>query len=279
MAWLKNNAEKLFIICVNTAGPILKKRGIRVDIHAAMDAQNIVAEDIFHSDVNHLLLSPFARPEIIEKTNAPFTLLALQSPLTEWMLTAPFLPNAASAGSVTVTLLDYLFTTSNNPVYLLGGDMEFSGSRYYARGTYREEKLLERCDRFNSFVTLLLNWQQEEKNMGQKENPRLKDERDWLKMQAASENKLFIPPPQPGWWQKEAAPPEPENTRHRIQFTEPDKQLVNKWLREQSELFRLARQEKKTTEGWRKFCFWLKQIFDEPDEELEKWDELLVNSL
>ncbi|MFP4687927.1 MAG: 6-hydroxymethylpterin diphosphokinase MptE-like protein [bacterium] len=277
LSWLKKNTEDLFIICVNTAGPILKKHRINVDIHVAMDARDVIAEDIFYSKVNHLLLSPFVKPEIIGNNHFSFSLLALQSPLTEWMLSAPFLPRGVSAGSVTVTVLDYLLNSTEQPVFLLGGDMEVSGNRYYARGTHREDKLVTRCSRFDSLPGLFLNWQHLEKNMGQQENPRLKDEREWLNMQAVNKNRLFIPPPRPRWWQGTKQLPRPQKSGGRVTFEKINPDILEFWLKKQATLLGKARMGKKTSPGWKKFCFWINQICENPEEELNSWENLLQN--
>jgi len=273
--WLKTNRDKLTVISVNTAGPILKKHGIKADFHAAADSKSVVAEDLRHSNINNLFASPFLSPGILGEQTVNFSLLALKSPLCNWLQEADFLTSATAAGSVTVTVIDMLLNNCPGNIYLLGGDMEFKGNRYYARGTWREEKLLQKTNRFCSYLQAFLEWQWKSKNRQQEENPRLEDERNWLKNQGTQKDRLFIPPPLPSWWEGEQAPELLENPPQKIKLEPVDKNKITSWFQGQLHQFQEAKKGKETRVEWKKFIHWINKICESPQEELNNWQELL----
>ncbi len=276
LEWLRTNREQLLVIAVNTAGPVLKKRGIQADLHVAVDAKEIIREDLQHSNVSRLLLSPFVPPEIGHFTEVPVSLFGLQSPLTGWLTTAPFLPRANAGGSVTTTSLNLLLQTPAEKIYLLGGDMEFKGQWYYARGTWREEKLLQSVNRFQPFAQAVIEWQKEVKNLNKEENPRLKDEREWFNQLSQQKERLAIPPPVPSWWEGKLAPDSLSgNKRTELKFTNLSKNQLKKWLTTQLKQLRSCSPSDRPQTEWEKFYFWLENITDNPGEEFSRWQDLL----
>ena len=273
--WLQKNRDKLTVISVNTAGPVLKKHGIKADFHAAADSKQVVKEDLRHSEVHNLLVSPYLNPGIIGEGAASCSILALESPLCGWLRSADFFTGATSAGSVTVTVIDMLLNNCPGNIYLLGGDMEFSGDRYYARGTWREEKLLQKTSRFCSYLQAFLEWQWKSKNRQQEENPRLEDERNWLKNQGTQKDRLFIPPPLPSWWEGEQAPELLENPPQKIKLEPVDKNKITSWFQGQLHQFQEAKKGKETRVEWKKFIHWINKFGESPQEELNNWQELL----
>ena len=277
--WLRHNREQLYLITVNTAGPVLKKRGVKSDLHAAVDYQKIVHEDLQHSAPERLLLSPFVPPEIIENIKLPISLLALRSPLSSWLTSANFLLNASAGGTVTATVVDLLTRTPANRIFLLGADMQVQGSRYYARGTWREEKLLHQTSRFRTFPQALFEWEADKKLNGGS-NPRLKDEREWLNRLGTHGDKLAMPEPTPDWWQGDVAdellPQAPEPS---MQYFQPPQTTIHDWLQEQYRQFEDHLNDTEVSPNWQNFFYWVNRICEEPNRELENWRSTLESLL
>ncbi|GEM_PF-7091601 len=280
--WLRRNRKHLYLITVNTAGPVLEKRGISSDLHVAVDYQKIVYEDLQHSNPNRLLLSPFVPPEIIENIRIPTSLLALRSPLSGWLTSANFLLNANAGGTVTATLVDLLTRTPARRVFLLGADMQVKKNRYYARGTWREERLLHKTSRFRTFTQAVFEWEDSKKLNGGS-NPRLKDEREWLNRLGIHGDTLAMPEPTPDWWEGDVADKQLQSAHNtQMKYFQPPASTIRPWLQKQYCQFEDQMDGKKSDPQWEKFFYWVNRICPKPELELANWRstfESLLNDL
>lgn len=268
LGWLRKNQERLNVAAINTAGPILAKAGIEVDLHFAADADATVYEDLKNSRLKHLLVSPAVDPQIIRQLEVPFTLLVLTSPFTDWMFSAPFLARGAASSAASPTLVKWLLEKPVEGIYLLGMDLEGHKGRYYARGTHREELALKKLNRFFT----LPEWHQQRiKREYSGRHSQLEAQQQWLEFLSQQVDGLRAVEPVPAWWAGEPAPSRIEQSRSELQFERPKKEAVKEWLQEQYKYFRALRTGGRSNRAWQRFLVWLKELQTDWEAEYERW--------
>lgn len=270
MDWLKENRDSLLVVSGNTAGPILDKHDVRVDVHVAVDANEPVVDDLRHSRVNHLMISPFVDPEVGNNGNTATTMLGVQTPLTEWLRTADFLPPVYPGGAISATMLNWFASKTTKRIFLLGCDMAFRFGRYYARGTHREDHALDRLNRFNS----LPHWHLKKYRESNGEDS-LENERDWFVEQSRDNERLAVPTCPPSWWEGnlEDQPLSDHNTQ--LSVTRPDPETVNQWFAQQYDQLDQLLAGRKASKAWTTFQYWVEEISEQPQEELEAWRDTM----
>ncbi len=283
LPWLQRNRDKLTVVAVNTAGPVLHKNRIQCDLCVAVDPHPLIYEDLVHSGNPPLLLGPFVDPRITEKLEQPAGLIALDSPLTEWLQSASFLPRMRPGGTVTATLAEYFSRTATGRIFLLGNDMSSTPGRYYAGGSWRVEKLLQKLTRFAGYSNLRHSWDKA-KRQGQNADSSFARERDWFNRFAAqtAPDCFSIPPPAPDWWNGALAPEtltgKPQDG---LTFFQPASSTLRGWLSARLSSLEKLRAGCTSAEDWEKFEFWIRQLLKEPEAELTAWqnsfEELLSN--
>ncbi len=271
--WLRTNREHLPLLAGNTIGPALCKRRLEPDALVAVDARAVVYEDLLRSPRSHLILSPFVDPRVLDELHrsqgCSFTLLAVNTPITRWMAEAPFLNAVEPGGSITSTLVHWLLQNDAERLYLLGCDLEVTGGRYYARGTWREEKALRRLNRFNT----LPGWHLMKKRETAAGAEGLKRERSWLLERCQQTDTLRVPPPVPSWWEGSGAPGEIQGTFSGFETRPTPLDVVHEWSVRQREALRGLIRGRNVPEGWQRFATWVKRICPEPRREYERWEQ------
>ncbi len=268
LPWLRKNREHLNVVAINTAGPILAKANVEVDLHFAADADEKVYEDLAASQLNHLLVSPAVNPAVVHELDVPFTLMVLTSPFTDWMFGAPFLTRGAASSAASPTLVKWLLDKPVSNIYLLGMDLESRRGRYYARGTGREEKVREKLNRFYT----LPGWHQEKiKREYSGRHSQLETQQRWLEFLGQQFETIQAVKPEPRWWSGNPAPDNPEGQAEKFCFKSPDEHTTKKWLHKQYEYFRALRSGGETTRAWQRYLFWLKELITDWEKEYERW--------
>lgn len=270
--WLRENQEGLLVIVGNTAGPILKNHDptIKADFHSAVDANRPVGQDLLNSDINHLWSSPFLHPEALRQNQDHLSILAIQTPVTEWLCTADFLPTILPGGAISATILRWLHDKTGQPLYMLGCDMEIRNGRYYARGTHREQQQLSRLSRFYS----LPQWHLIDKLKEKSEDP-LSGERAWFVEQSLDHKRLKIPMAPPSWWDGNVDGDLLEPCKSEMEHQTVDVKEIHLWFQHQYEQFHSGLAGRKTTPEWELFFQWNELILDEPGRELKQWKKQL----
>jgi hypothetical protein len=264
--WLKRHQQELIILCGNTTGPILRHHGIEADTHVAVDANEPVVEDLGASKLNHLMISPFVDPAVTDRHTVGHTLLGTETPLTEWLVTADFIPTVQPGGAISATMVKWLSDRTDQRQFLLGCDMEAREGRYYARGTVREYQALSKLNRFQT----LPGWHFD-KAQSKGGDHSLRNEREWFIEQSRSMENLVVPKCPPTWWEGDVEEGVSGDTAPPLSFQEPDSGVVRDWVQNQFEQINGLIHGRSTTDAWSRFKYWTDRIVEDSDRELDRW--------
>jgi hypothetical protein len=163
--------DKALIVSVDTAAPVLMKRGISPHIVMTLDAQRysikhftgykdnkpaLLADLVSYPGV----LSRWTGRKIISSTakfhsNADGTARRESTPFVDWLerYTNP-VGDIQSGGSVATSAFDLLLALGCDPIILIGQDLAYTGREIHTRGTYHNDEWLPLSNRLVSLDSI-----------------------------------------------------------------------------------------------------------------------------
>ncbi|MDY6969943.1 MAG: 6-hydroxymethylpterin diphosphokinase MptE-like protein [Spirochaetota bacterium] len=156
--FIRKNQDKAIIIAVDTSYKILIKNGIEPHFCVSVDPQ-VVNARYFEGDIKGktiLIADPTVHPSVFHlfKGNTAITGMAFQ--MMKWIeeITGER-GELAFGGSVSTNAYDFAKRIGASPVVLVGQDLAFTSNMAHARGSYLDDQVYLRINRF--YNELMLN--------------------------------------------------------------------------------------------------------------------------
>jgi hypothetical protein len=153
-------ARQVFIICSDTALPVLLQNNIEPDTVVSIDCQHISYYHFFactrHKLQNIPLVLDIASPPLLSRFSPSPLYFSGGHPLAQYVSSnwRPFLTLDTSGGNVTYTCLSLAQRLGAQRITLFGADFSYVNSRTYARGTYIYPYFEKRQNRFTTLESL-----------------------------------------------------------------------------------------------------------------------------
>lgn len=153
MEFIRENREKAIIIAVDTSYKILRKNGIDPHFCLTVDPQ-LVNSRYFEGDTECetiLVADPTVNPSTFRLTELKVAVLSMAFDMMKWVedITSPK-GELAYGGSVTTNAYDFAKRIGASPVVLIGQDLAFTNGLAHARGSYLDELVHLRINRFSN---------------------------------------------------------------------------------------------------------------------------------
>ncbi|MBN2039363.1 MAG: motility associated factor glycosyltransferase family protein [Spirochaetes bacterium] len=151
LEFIKDNQDRIIIICVDTSYRILQRNGISPHFCLTVDPQIINAryfEDCtFENTV--FVTDPAVHPSVFRLINGRISTVGMAFDMMKWVeeFTGPK-GELAYGGSVTTNAYDFAKRIGASPVIMAGQDLAFTDRLAHARGSYLDEEVHLRTDRF-----------------------------------------------------------------------------------------------------------------------------------
>jgi len=154
-------ARQVFVICSDTALPVLLQNDIEPDTVVSIDCQHI---SYYHFLVckksklqNIPLVLDIASPPLLSRFSSSPLYFSGGHPLAQYISSnwRPFLNLDTSGGNVTHACLSLAQRLGAQRITLFGADFSYVNSRTYARGTYIYPYFEKRQNRFTALESLL----------------------------------------------------------------------------------------------------------------------------
>lgn len=159
LPYIKSYQEKAFIVCVDTAFPVLTDYGIAVDFIVTVDPQ----EDSFRHFDRHLssrngvlICTPTACSQVIEKYQGPKLVVIKKDQALLASVETDLMNKGITigGGSVSCIGLDILINFKVNPIIFIGMDFSFPYMKAYSSNAADTKQLLTRLNKFNTLEML-----------------------------------------------------------------------------------------------------------------------------
>lgn len=172
--FLADMRDRALMVAVDTAVPVLRKRGIVPHLVMTLDAQKysikhfmglresaaaLVADLVCYPPV----MRSYRGPRIVSTTSKYYTsaggeLKREMTPLMEWVegLAGP-VGDIQSGGSVATSAFDLLLNLGCSPIILVGQDLAYTGREIHCSGTHHNDEWLPRYTRFYNLDTINQN--------------------------------------------------------------------------------------------------------------------------
>jgi hypothetical protein len=153
-------ARQIFIICSDTALPVLLQNDIEPDTVVSIDCQHISYYHFFACTRRKLqnipLILDIASPPLLSRFSPSPLYFSGGHPLAQYVSSnwRPFLTLDTSGGNVTYTCLSLAQRLGAQRITLFGADFSYVNSRTYARGTYIYPYFEKRQNRFTTLESL-----------------------------------------------------------------------------------------------------------------------------
>ena len=182
-----------FVICTDTAFPVLVKNGIEADAVVSIDCQHIGYYHFIGSNVKTPLVLDIASPPLLSGFGHPIFFSSshpLARYISGWMALAYL---DTSGGNVTYACLSFAEYLQAEKIVLYGADFSYVNSRTYAKGTYIYPFFERRQTRFITQETQLSKFlyrnpflPEESKNQTYQETEQLRFYREKFEKKAAA---------------------------------------------------------------------------------------------
>ena len=136
---LAESKHRTFIICSDTALPVLLHNHIKPDVVVSIDCQHISHYHFFGCDLRNIpLVLDITSPPLLASLAPSAVFFSGGHPLASYISRhwRSLPPLDTSGGNVTYACLSLAETLGARSVTLFGADFSYVGSRTYARGTY-----------------------------------------------------------------------------------------------------------------------------------------------
>jgi len=150
---LKEMQNKAVIIAVDTALKLLIKEGIEPHFCVAVDPQVINARYFEDLEITKTILihEPAVHPSVLRFFKGRTITAGIAFNLLKWIeKMSDTKGEITHGGSVSTNAYDFAYRCGFSPIYLTGQDMGFTDNLAHARGSYLDEQIFLRVDRFNT---------------------------------------------------------------------------------------------------------------------------------
>lgn len=153
--FIKASSKKAIIIAVDTSYRILKKHGIEPHFCVTVDPQIINAR-YFEGDTDGrtiLITDPTVHPSVFRLYRGNKALIGVAFEMMKWIeKIIGDNGELAYGGSVSTNAYDFAKRVGASPIVLLGQDLSFTRGLAHARGSYLDEEVQLRTDRFYNML-------------------------------------------------------------------------------------------------------------------------------
>ncbi len=171
---LEKMRDRALVVAVDTAAPVLQKRGIIPHLIMTLDAQKysikhfmglrergaaLLADLVCYPPV----LRSYRGPRIVSTTSKYYTsaggeLKREMTPIMDWVeMHAGLVGDIQSGGSVATSAFDLLLNLGCSPIILVGQDLAYTGREIHCSGTHHNDEWLPRYTRFYNLDTINQN--------------------------------------------------------------------------------------------------------------------------
>lgn len=151
--FIRENMHRALIVAVDTSYKILLDNGIVPHFCIAVDPQIINARYLegIGETTTVLVADPTVHPSIPRFFKGPMVMTGVAFDMMKWIESAlPPRGELAHGGSVSTNAYDFARQTGASPVILVGQDLSFTSGLAHARGSYLDEQMYKRVNRFNT---------------------------------------------------------------------------------------------------------------------------------
>ncbi len=151
--FIRENMHRSLIVAVDTSYKILLDNGIVPHFCIAVDPQIINARYLEGTGETSTVLvaDPTVHPSIPRFFKGPMVMTGVAFEMMKWIESAlPPRGELAHGGSVSTNAYDFARQTGASPVILVGQDLSFTSGLAHARGSYLDEQMYKRINRFNT---------------------------------------------------------------------------------------------------------------------------------
>lgn len=153
MKFIRENRNKAIIIAVDTSYMILRKNGIEPHFCITVDPQLINAR-YFEGDSmcsTILIADPTVNPSTFRLSRLKTAVLSMAFDMMKWIEDITGVKGElAYGGSVTTNAYDFARRLGASPVVLIGQDLAFTNGLAHARGSYLDEQIHLKVNRFSN---------------------------------------------------------------------------------------------------------------------------------
>ncbi len=152
--FIRSNAGRSIIIAVDTSYKILRSNGIEPHFCISVDPQ-VVNARYFEGDVEGktiMVADPTIHPSVFRLNRGRKVLTGMVFQMMQWIndITGEK-GELAYGGSVSTNAYDFAKRIGASPIILVGQDLAFTGGYAHARGSYLDEQVHLRTNRFSNF--------------------------------------------------------------------------------------------------------------------------------
>jgi hypothetical protein len=152
--FIRRHAGRSIIIAVDTSYKILRSNGIEPHFCISVDPQ-VVNSRYFEGDVEGktiMVADPTIHPSVFRLNRGKKVLTGMVFQMMQWIndITGEK-GELAYGGSVSTNAYDFAKRIGASPIILVGQDLAFTGGYAHARGSYLDEQMHLRTNRFNNF--------------------------------------------------------------------------------------------------------------------------------
>ncbi len=174
IGFLEQMRDRALMVAVDTAAPVLQKRGVMPHLVMTLDAQKysikhfmglresgaaLLADLVCYPPV----IRSYCGPRIVSTTSKYYTsaggeLKREMTPLMDWIEKhAGPVGDIQSGGSVATSAFDLLLNLGCSPIILVGQDLAYTGREIHCSGTHHNDEWLPRYSRFYNLDTINQN--------------------------------------------------------------------------------------------------------------------------
>ncbi len=152
--FIRQHLGSAVVICVDTSYRILRANGIEPHFCISVDPQ-VVNARYFEGDTGGrtvLIADPTVHPSVFRLFKGRCAITGLAFQMMKWIEEIAGEKGAiAYGGSVSTNAYDFAKRLGASPVILIGQDLAFTGGLAHARGSYLDEQVHLRTNRFSTF--------------------------------------------------------------------------------------------------------------------------------
>lgn len=152
--FIRQQLRSAVVICVDTSYRILRANGIEPHFCISVDPQ-VVNARYFEGDTEGrtvLIADPTVHPSVFRLFKGRSAITGLAFQMMKWIEEIAGEKGAiAYGGSVSTNAYDFAKRLGASPVILIGQDLAFTGGLAHSRGSYLDEQMHLRTNRFSTF--------------------------------------------------------------------------------------------------------------------------------
>ncbi len=149
--FIRKNASRALIIAVDTSYRILRKHGVEPHFCITVDPQSVNARYFEGDTISRTILvaDPSSHPSVFKLFKGRIVRAGTAFPMMKWIdEICGEGGEIAHGGSVSTNAYDFAKRLGASPVVLAGQDLAFTGGYAHARGSYLDEEVHLRTERF-----------------------------------------------------------------------------------------------------------------------------------